>query len=519
MAIRIDQFYPKFRARAIYVVLGFEIFIGLIAAATYIVLLAGDIGKPLEHLTISGAVFGFLQLILTPFIVAYVSEPAKLIAEAVVHVSQQDSTVKPPNINLARHERSGLKALVQIIYDLALGTQPTAAPAAAAPYAQTAAVTAMPAELAAQLLELMPCGVAALNSRREVIFANQLAPTLINSDQKRSLELIFDNGDTLENWLTECEASKVRDQKSWSRVANRLPDDPERRQYDVIASYQKASPVADTVLLFIDRTSAYAPAQEDMDFIALAAHELRGPITVIRGYLDILDSELQPLLQPDQKELIDRLNVSANRLSGYVNNILNVSRYDRRHLQLHLHEDRIENIFSSLIDDLAMRARTQNRLLSVDIPPGLPTVAADRASVSEVIANLVDNAIKYSSEGGQIIVRASVKGDFVEVTVQDFGIGIPGAIMGNLFNKFYRSHRSRQSVSGTGLGLYISKAIIESHGGTIWARSTEGRGSTFGFSLPIYSTVADKLLRSNSANEGIIESSNGWIKNHAMYRG
>ncbi len=513
MAVRLDQFYTKFRAQAIYVVLGFEMFIGLVAAATYIVLLAGDIGKPLQHLMISGGVFGFLQLVLTPFIVAYVSEPAKVITEAVTHVSKQDSTLKPPNVNLPRHERSGLKAVVQTIYDLALGAPPPAGQAA-----QTASAEQLPNQLASQLLDLLPCGVAALDSRREVIFANQLAPVRTGPDQKRSPELIFEGDDTLESWLAASEASKVRDQKSWSRVANRLPDDPERRMFDVIASYQKSSPVADTVLLFIDRTAVYAPIQEDMDFIALAAHELRGPITVIRGYLDILSTELGQQLRPDQKELIDRLNVSANRLSGYVNNILNVSRYDRRHLQLHLHEDRIENIFSSLIDDLAMRARTQNRILSVDIPPGLPTVAADRASVSEVIANLVDNAIKYSQEGGQVIVRAALKGDFVEITVQDFGIGIPDAVMGHLFNKFYRSHRSRQSVSGTGLGLYISKAIVESHGGTIWARSTEGQGSTFGFNLPVYSTVANKLL-SNNSNESIIESSNGWIKNHAMYRG
>jgi signal transduction histidine kinase len=255
-----------------------------------------------------------------------------------------------------------------------------------------------------------------------------------------------------------------------------------------------------------------------MDFIALAAHELRGPITVIRGYLDVLRDELTPVMQPDQTELIDRLNVSADRLSGYINNILNVSRYDRRHLQLHLHEDKLDQIVEGLRSDLDMRARTQNRLLSFNIPIDLPTIAADRNSLSEVISNLVDNAIKYSNEGGQIIVTAAVKGNFVECTVQDFGIGIPGNLVQNLFSKFYRSHVSRSTVAGTGLGLYISKAIVESHGGQIWVSSTEGQGSTFGFTLPVYATVADKLLASDNANEGIIESAHGWIKNHAMVR-
>ena len=256
-----------------------------------------------------------------------------------------------------------------------------------------------------------------------------------------------------------------------------------------------------------------------MDFIALAAHELRGPITIIRGYLDILRPEIDQTLSDDQRQLFDRLNVSANRLSGYVNNILNASKYDRRHLKLHLREDRINDVYNFIADDLALRASTQGRLLSVVIPDDLPTIAADRNSLSEVMANLVDNAIKYSREGGQILVSAGVDGEKVFFRVEDHGIGIPGSVVGSLFSKFYRSHRSKTTVAGTGLGLYISKAIIESHGGHIGLSSTEGQGSIFYFNLPLYSAVADKLLAANSENQGIIETSSGWIKNHSMYRG
>jgi two-component system phosphate regulon sensor histidine kinase PhoR/two-component system sensor histidine kinase VicK len=255
-----------------------------------------------------------------------------------------------------------------------------------------------------------------------------------------------------------------------------------------------------------------------MDFIALAAHELRGPITVIRGYLDVLNGELQPVLRDDQKELFERLEVSASRLSGYVSNILNVSRYDRRHLKVHLREDKLDSIYATIADDLALRASTQNRLLNVTIPSDLPTVAADRNSLTEVMANLVDNAIKYSNEGGQVEVVAAVDGNFVTFNVTDHGIGIPSSVLSNLFTKFYRSHRSRQTVSGTGLGLYISKAIVESHGGHVNLSSAEGEGSTFGFSIPIYSTIADKLLANNNENQGIMESGSGWIKNHSMIK-
>ena len=124
-----------------------------------------------------------------------------------------------------------------------------------------------------------------------------------------------------------------------------------------------------------------------------------------------------------------------------------------------------------------LRAVTSNRLLNVNIPEDLPTVAADRSSVGEVLANLIDNAIKYSFEGGLIQVTAAKKGDFIEVSVADNGIGMPPSVVNNLFHKFYRSHRSREAVAGTGIGLYICKAFIESHGGSISARSKENEGS------------------------------------------
>ena len=237
------------------------------------------------------------------------------------------------------------------------------------------------------------------------------------------------------------------------------------------------------------------------------------------GYLEVLEDELSGVLQADQHELFRRLTVSANRLSGYINNILNTSRYDRRHLKVHLNEDSLSGIYETIRDDMDLRATAQNRLLSVNIPVDLPTIAADRASISEVLGNLIDNAIKYSNEGGAINVTAETKGDFVEVSIEDHGIGMPGNVVSNLFQKFYRSHRSRETVAGTGIGLYISKAIIESHGGTISVRSEEGRGSTFTAALPIYATVADRLNSGDNTNEGLIEHGNGWIKNHSMYRG
>ena len=233
----------------------------------------------------------------------------------------------------------------------------------------------------------------------------------------------------------------------------------------------------------------------------------------------MLEDELSDTIEADQRELFHRLTVSANRLSSYINNILNTSRYDRRHLNVTLIPDSLSDIYATINDDMMLRATSQNRMLSVEIPATLPQIAADRASLSEVISNLIDNAIKYSNEGGVINVTAKHNGDFVDITVEDHGIGMPANVVNNLFQKFYRSHRSRETVAGSGIGLYISKAIVESHGGTISVRSNEGEGSIFTASIPTYASVANKLAETNNNNQDLISQGKGWIKNHSMYRG
>ncbi len=271
--------------------------------------------------------------------------------------------------------------------------------------------------------------------------------------------------------------------------------------------------------MFFDRTNTYAPEEDDLDFISFAAHELRGPITVIRGYLDVINEEVGPSMDLDQQELMKRLVVSANRLSTYINNILGASRFDRRHFKIHVAEEHLKAIYDTVRDDMDLRAASQHRLLNIDIPDSLPTVAADRNSIGEVLSNLIDNAIKYSNEGGIVTVTAHVVGKTVEVSITDRGIGMPANVVNNLFHKFYRSHRSRETVAGTGIGLYLSKGIIESHGGIIEVRSTENEGSTFSFTLPIYATVADKIKAGHNNNEKLITRSSGSIRNHSMFRG
>ena len=439
------------------------------------------------------------------FLLMQLLTPLKDLTHALSHVAGEPSTITPPNPNAAHFECDGFKPLLQYIYYTAalVGQNP---PSQA--QAQAAQIEAA--------LDQTSAGIAILTSQGQVRYHNRHTPLRQSHDGTAELELLFEPGDGLTEWLAHCRRSAVHAEKTWLRIANKLVGESGRRIFDITANYEKGSS-AEVILVLHDRTTLYQPEDDDLDFIAFAAHELRGPITVIRGYLDVLTEEVGPALAGDQHELLGRLVVSANRLSGYVNNILNASKFDRRHLRVHLAEESVGSIYNIIRDDMKLRATTQGRQLTVDIPTTLPTIAADRSSLSEVLSNIIDNALKYSNEGGLVAVSAVQDGAFVTIKVQDHGIGIPANVMGNLFHKFYRSHRSRETVAGTGIGLYISKAIVESHGGQIGVVSREGEGSTFTITIPTYASVADKIT--DGSNSQLITSGSGWIKNHTMYKG
>jgi two-component system phosphate regulon sensor histidine kinase PhoR/two-component system sensor histidine kinase VicK len=498
MAIKIHNYFKHFRQKSLLLVAVLQLLVSFLAATLIGFLGYGDF-------SLIFIILAIFNLVLTPIIVALLGRPFGKLYKAVAHVSKDPVITEPPKLSGA-DEHTGLKALVQTVYELAVSVPKK--------YEDSPSDTN---NLAGQILEDLPCGVIAVGKGGQIVYANRLAPTAKTPEGETAVELHFEQNNSLATWLDEARANKVHDNQLWLRVADKLPGEPDRRIFDIAAYYQKEdSSGLEAVIVAFDRTSTYANDQEDMDFIALAAHELRGPITVIRGYLDVLSQELGDKLDDEQKQLLERLEVSAERLSGYVNNILNVSRYDRHQLTFNLHEEKLDEIVKGLMPDLNLRAKTQRRSISFMIPADLPTIAADRSSLGEVITNLVDNAIKYSPQGGEVLVSATQKENDVEFTVQDHGMGIPTAIVDNLFSRFYRSHRSSQAIGGTGLGLYICKAIVEMHGGKIWVRSTEGQGSTFGVILPTYASVADKIKTGD--NKDITQRAEGWIKNHAMIR-
>jgi len=511
----IKDFFPRFKRGAILLIIILQVFIllGIAVALSYFGFFNDN---PLAFVgtLVAQSVLGVIASLI---LFRFVAQPIKNLLAAITHIAGEPTTTTPPNPNEAHFAKSGFKPVLQTIYQLAADTPNPIADGEKNLSLATATQTNTKA-IIESALDATICGFVVMDPERNITYANKATPIRVDQNGVQTLDLIFNENDTITKWWDECEETAVHAEHTWARISNKLPNEENRRFFDVVASYNKGTS-SEVVITLIDRTHLYSVSEEELDFIAFAAHELRGPITVIRGYLDVVQDELKDVLQPDQKELFHRLTVSANRLSGYINNILNTSRFDRRHLKMHLTQTTVKEVFDTISDDMILRASSQARSLAVNIPEDLPDIAADTASMSEVFANLIDNAIKYSNEGGAINVVASSKGDTVEIDIIDHGIGMPGNVVSNLFQKFYRSHRSRETVAGTGIGLYISKAIVESHGGNISVRSEDGHGSTFTVSLPTYETVADKLKAGNNGNEQLINNEGGWIKNHTMYRG
>ncbi len=256
-----------------------------------------------------------------------------------------------------------------------------------------------------------------------------------------------------------------------------------------------------------------------MSFVALAVHELRTPLTLLRGYIEVFEDELKGKVTPELEGFMSKMAVAAQQLSTFTNTILNVSRIENDQFVLKLNKEAWPAILHSTIDDLQLRAEVRGIKLELVVADNIPLIGVDHVSIYEVLSNLIDNAIKYSNGSNRIIIKTYPTHDgLVETTVQDFGVGIPEGGITHIFDKFYRNQRSRAQIGGTGLGLFLAKAVVEAHGGHIWVNSKAGEGSTFGFTLLPYDQIAEAAKGGNTSTPGIVRSAHGWIKNHSLYR-
>lgn len=213
-------------------------------------------------------------------------------------------------------------------------------------------------------------------------------------------------------------------------------------------------------------------------------HELRTPLTSIKGYMEgLVDGVL-----PSTPDTFNQIHREADRLSRLVDDLQELSRVEAKAYSLDVRPVTVSNLVQTTVKRLALQARDKRITLHSSLPADLPPIRADEDRITQVLVNLVANAIQYTPEGGDVTISAVRQADEIHVSVNDSGIGIPPEHLANLFTRFYRvdKSRSRNEGGGSGIGLTIARHIVEAHGGRIWAESRgEGQGSTFTFSLKV----------------------------------
>ncbi len=218
------------------------------------------------------------------------------------------------------------------------------------------------------------------------------------------------------------------------------------------------------------------------DFVSTVSHDLRSPLTSIRGFIDLL--AVAGELNEQQRQFAEKIRRGAVDISALIDDLLDIGRIEAG-VDLEMRACQLEDIIREVTDNLRGEVETKKQTLRLKLAPQLPAVWGNQLRLGQVVSNLVDNAIKYTPEGGTITVEARGEGAQVMVSVKDTGIGIPLADQPYIFDKFYRvKDRDTADISGTGLGLSIVKSVIEKHNGRVWVESEPGVGSTFTFILP-----------------------------------
>jgi signal transduction histidine kinase len=235
-------------------------------------------------------------------------------------------------------------------------------------------------------------------------------------------------------------------------------------------------------------------AEERMrsDFISMLSHEVRTPLTSIRESVNLIAEEVMGPINDRQKRFLEIASQEIERITQLLKHLMQVSRLEAGLLQIERRPIEIAEFIAGSLVRLMPAAEAKNIVMRSELSSQVESIFGDRDHLQQVLLNLLGNAIKFSPPGSEVVVRVSPDRDrdMIGFSVSDQGPGIPEQEQELVFHKYYRAPGVRDQVDGVGLGLSISKHIVEAHGGTVWVRSRVGEGSVFGFSLPAGSLLA-----------------------------
>lgn len=322
------------------------------------------------------------------------------------------------------------------------------------------------------MVERMSEGVAMFDEKDELVIANSAFKEMTGGDLSLLGEL-----DEIKKRRKQPKVLDIHLEKPFPRIINSesacIEDDNGR--------------YLGIVVLLRDVSKEREIEQMKSDFVSLVSHELRTPLVAIKGAADNLLDGLAGELNDTQKDCLVLSKRNIDRLNRLISDLLDISRIEAGKIQLNKQPADAASIVKDVLGLFQASAKEKNIALESLLSEELPLVTIDSDKINQVLTNLVGNALKFTPAQGKIIVKVFRAENFLRVEVKDTGVGIPKQDLEKVFDKFYQVDRNKSftSVKGTGLGLPISKGIVERHGGKIWAESEAGQGSKFIFTLPV----------------------------------
>jgi two-component system phosphate regulon sensor histidine kinase PhoR len=337
-------------------------------------------------------------------------------------------------------------------------------------------------------------GVIAINNEAKIILVNSAAERILSlpsfkHTEGRHVKEVIRNPDLANILLKSLNARTEMEEEIKSGP-------PEKIILEIETSLIETSPGERLGIIAIirDVTALRELEQAKSDFVSTVSHELRTPLTSIKAYTATLRRRDVEFDENTRQEFLQVVEEETDRLTRLVSDILDVSRIESGRLELKRRDFDLSKLIQITINKLQSQASNHN--IELVAPPDIGPVNADPDKIEQVMMNLLENAVKYSPSGGDITVTLTARQRRLECSIKDSGVGIPEEHLPHIFEKFHRvDNRATREIYGTGLGLYVSKSIVEAHGGTIIAESEPGNGSTFRFTLPLSPQPAQGTVR------------------------
>ena len=337
-----------------------------------------------------------------------------------------------------------------------------------------------------------------LNNYHKLTLFNSSAKEILNiSDTDLGIEISNSDNFSLNNFTNiihnKFSIEKLIEESDGTKLEEAIVTyNKEQKVYKVVTSkvLDKNQNYLGLMKIFYDTTREKAIDKMKSEFISIAAHQLRTPLSAIKWILKmVLDGDMGKL-NTEQQELLNKGYLSNERIIALVNDLLNVSRIEEGRFGFNFEKTDFQEILNIAISNLDSLVTQNHQELILEIHPGLPKISLDKERMVMVMQNLLSNAVKYTPEYGKIQVIAEIDKQSLHVKIKDQGVGIPKEDQPKMFSKFFRaSNAIKMKTEGSGLGLFLVKNIIENHNGTISLKSEEGKGTEVDFFIPLVRNI------------------------------